>query len=182
MIFDFMSKEMVYVFIFIAKLLEVTIATIRVVLISRGNRLVACLLAAVEITIWLIVTSTVLLGLAEDPLRAVAYGVAFVFGIFLGILVEEKLALGLAQIEIIAEFEAAKHITTTLRDRGYGATTFDCEGLEGHKLSIELKVLRKDIPPTIALLKEHDVQFVTITDIRKVSVGSIGRHMIRGKV
>ena len=182
MIFEFMSREMIYVFIFIAKLLEVAISTIRVVLIARGNRLVACLLAAVEITIWLIVTSTVLLGLAEDPLRAVAYGVAFVLGIFLGILVEDKLALGLAQIEIIAELEAAKHMTNELRKRGYGATTFSCEGLEGHKLSIELKVLRKDIPPTIALLKEHDVQFVTITDIRKVSVGSIGRRAIRGKV
>lgn len=171
---------MIYVFIFAAKLCEVAIATVRVVLTSRGNRLVASLIAIVEITLWLIVTSTVLLGISEDPLKAVAYGLAFVAGIYLGILVEDKLALGLAQIEIIAEFEAAKHITKNLRERGYGATTFVCEGMEGHKLAIELKVLRKDIPVTIELLKEHDVQFVTITDIRKISVGSVTRRIIKG--
>jgi len=171
---------MIYIFIFFAKLLEVAIATVRTVLTARGNRLVASLLAVIEITLWLIVTSTVLLGISEDPFKAVAYGLAFVAGIYLGILLEDKLALGLAQIEIIAEFESAKHITNTLRERGYGATTFDCEGMEGHKLSIVLKVLRKDIPPTIELLKKHDVQFVTITDIRKISIGNIGRRVIRG--
>lgn len=173
---------MIYVFIFVAKLCEVTIATIRTVLTARGNRLVASLIAIVEITLWLVVTSTVLLGISADPFKAVAYGLAFVAGIYLGILVEDKLALGLAQIEIIAEFESAKHITNALRERGYGATTFDCAGLDGKKLSIELKVLRKDIPVTIDLLKEQDVQFVTITDIRKVSVGSIARRMIKGDI
>ena len=172
----------IYILIFIAKLCEVAISTIRVVLIARGNRLVACLLSAVEIAIWLIVTSTVLLGITEDPLRAVAYGLAFVFGIYLGIIVEEKLALGLAQVEVIAEFEAATKITAVFRERGYGATTFSCEGLEGHKQSIVLKVLRKDIPLTINLLKEQDVQFVTITDIRKVSIGSISRRLTKGDI
>ena len=171
---------MIYAFIFLAKLLEVSIATVRVVLTSRGNRLVASLLSAVEITIWLIVTSTVLLGISEDPFRAVAFGLAFVVGIYVGIMVEDKLALGLAQIEIIAEFDAAKHLTKSLRDNGYGATTFDCEGLESRKLSIELKVLRKDIPQTIEFLRGFDVQFVTITDIRKISIGSVSRRVIGG--
>ena len=171
---------MIYVFIFVAKLCEVSITTVRTVLTARGNRKVASLLAIVEITIWLIVTSTVLLGIREDPLKAVAYGLAFVAGIYFGIILEDKLALGLAQIEIIAEFATAKHLTNILRERGYGATTFDCAGLEGKKLSIVLKVLRKDIPVTIDLLKGQDVQFVTITDIRKVSVGSIARRMVNG--
>lgn len=158
----------------------------RVVLIARGNKMVACLLSAVEITIWLIVTSTVLLGITEDPLRAVAYGVAFVIGIYLGILIEEKLALGLAQIEVIAVHDAARQITNELRGRGYGATTFECEGMEGRKMSIVLKVQRKDIPATLDLLKEHvidhDVQFVTITDIRKISIGNVKRRVLRGEV
>ena len=171
---------MIYIFIFLAKLLEVSIATVRVVLTSRGNRLVASMLSAVEITIWLIVTSTVLLGITEDPLRAVAFGLAFVVGIYVGILVEDKLALGLSQIEIIAEYDAAKVITNKLRENGYGATTFDCEGLEGRKLSIVLKVLRKDIPQTIELLREYDVLFVTITDVRKISIGSVTRRTIGG--
>ena len=171
---------MIYVIIFAAKLLEVSISTVRLVLTSRGNRIAASLLSAVEITIWLIITSRVLLGLNEDPFMAVAFGLAFAFGIFLGIFIEDKLALGLAQVEVIAGFDEAKVITAKMRDRGYGVTTFDCEGLEGKKQSVVLKVQRKDIPVTMGLLKEHEHLFVTVTDIRKLSRGSIKRHVIPG--
>jgi len=169
---------MIYLFIFLAKLLEVAIATVRMVLTARGNRIAASLLSAIEITIWIIVTSTVLLGLREDPLRAVAFGLAFVVGIYLGIIVEDKLALGLAQVECIAGFDEAKAITGKLRALGFGVTTFDCEGLDGKKLSINLKVHRKDIPRVMKILKEHEHLFVTVTDIRKLSMGHISRHMM----
>jgi len=169
---------MIYLFIFFAKLLEVAIATVRMVLTARGNRIAASLLSAVEITIWIIVTSTVLLGLSEDPLRAVAFGLAFVVGIYIGIIVEDKLALGLAQIECIAGFDEAKNITGELRALGFGVTTFDCEGLDGKKLSLNIKVHRKDIPKVMKILKEHEHLFVTVTDIRKLSMGNIARHML----
>jgi len=168
---------MIYILIFFAKLLEVAIATVRMVLTARGNRIAASLLSAVEISIWIVVTSTVLLGLSEDPLRAVAFGLAFVVGIFLGIVIEDKLALGLAQIEVIAEFEEAKEITKTLRDSGYGVTTYDCEGLDGKKLSIVMKVLRKDIPQTMKLLREYEHLFVAVTDIRKLTIGNVTRRV-----
>jgi uncharacterized protein YebE (UPF0316 family) len=169
---------MIYVLIFFAKLLEVSIATVRVVLTARGNRLISSLLAAVEVTLWIIVASTVLLGITEDPLRAVAYGLAYAIGIYVGIAIEDKLALGLAQIEVIAEQEEAMPIISKLRGFGYGVTTFACEGLEGQKLSIVLKIHRKDIPPTIRLLKEYEHLFVTITDIRKLPMGIIKRKML----
>jgi len=169
---------MIYILIFAAKLLEVAIATVRMVLTARGNRLAASMLAAIEITIWIIVTSTVLLGLSEDPMRAVAFGLAYVVGIYLGIMLEDKLALGLAQIECIAGFDEAKIITAELRDLGYGVTTFDCEGLDGKKLSVNMKVHRKDIPKVMRVLKEHKQLFVTVTDIRKLSIGSISRQVL----
>ena len=167
---------MIYLLIFVAKLSEVAIATVRLVLTAKGNRIVAAMLSAVEITIWIIVTSTVLLGLSEDPLRAVAFGIAFAVGVYLGILIEDKLALGLAQIEIIAEFEVAKDLTNELREKGYGVTTFDCEGMDGKKLSLNLKVHRKNIPTTMKILRGHDQLFVTVMDIRKLHIGSIRKR------
>jgi uncharacterized protein YebE (UPF0316 family) len=164
--------------IFFAKLMEVSIATVRVVLTARGNRLISSLLASVEVTLWIIVASTVLLGITDDPLRAVVYVLAYAIGIYAGIAVEDKLALGLAQIEAIAEIEEAKLITEKLRGLGYGVTTYACEGLEGQKLSMVLKVHRKDIPMTLKLLKDYEHLFVTITDIRKLPVGIIKRKML----
>jgi len=169
---------LIYLAIFCAKLFEVAITTVRVVLTNRGNRVVAALLATVEITIWLIVASNVLTGITEDPLRAVAYGLAFALGIFFGIALEDKLALGLSQIEVIADCEVAGLITKKLRDNSYGVTAYECEGLEGKKTALELKILRKDIPLTIELLKEYEHLFVTVTDIRKLPIGSIGRRNI----
>jgi len=172
---------MIYFLIFVAKLLEVALMTIRLVLTTKGNRVIASLIAAVEITIWIVVTSTVLLGLSEDPFLAVALGLAFVVGTYFGIFIEDKLALGLAQIEVIAGLEEAKVITDKLRAHGYGVTTFDCEGLDGRKLSLNLKVHRKDVPLTMRLLKEYDQLFVTVTDIRKLSIGDIRRRIVPGK-
>jgi len=168
---------MLYALIFFAKLVEVTISTIRMVLTARGNRVAASLLSVIEISIWLAVTSTVLLGITEDPLRAVAFVLAFAVGVNLGIFIEDKLALGLAEIEIIAEYESAKNITRKLREHGFGVTTYDCEGLEGRKLAIGLKVRRKDVPSTLELLKEYGDLFVTVTDIRKLSMGNIGKYI-----
>ena len=170
---------MIYAFIFVAKLMEVSIATVRLVLTARGNRMVASLLAAVEVTLWIIVAGTVLSSLSDDPLRAVAYGLAFAIGIYIGIAIEDKLALGLAQIEVIAGVGEARQITDTMREHGYGVTTFVCEGLEGQKMSVVLKIHRKDIPQTMKILKEYEQLFVTITDIRKLSIGNINRHMIQ---
>ena len=167
---------MIYLLIFFAKLMEVAIATVRMVLTAKGNRIAASVLAAAEVTIWIIVTSTVLLGLRDDPLRAVAFGLAFVVGIFLGIVIEDKLALGLAQIEVIAGLDVAKELVAKLRARSYGVTTFSCEGFEGKKESIVLKMHRKDIPVTMKLLREYDNLFVTVTDIRKLSRGIIERR------
>ena len=170
---------MIYILIFFGKLCEVAISTVRVVLTARGNRLVASLLGAVEICIWIIVTSTVLLGISEDPLRAVAFGLAFAVGIFMGITIEDKLALGLSQIEVIAEVDVAQKITNDFREQGFGVTTFYCEGLDGRKQSVSIKIQRRDLPCAIELLREYEGLFVTVTDIRKLSIGIIGRHIIK---
>ena len=174
-----MAFDMIYVLIFIAKLFEVSITTVRVVLTARGNRLISGLLAAVEVTLWIIVASKVLLGINDDPFQAVVYGAAYAIGIYIGIVIEDKLALGLSQIEVITGTGEAKLIADKLRESGYGVTTYPCEGLEGPKQAIVLKVHRKDIPATIKLIKEHEQLFVTITDIRKLSMGIINRHMFR---
>jgi len=169
---------MIYLFIFFAKLLEVAITTVRLVLTTRGNRIAASLLAVVEIGIWLIVISTVLLGLNEDPLRAVAFGLAFVIGIYLGILLEDKIALGLAQIECITGCEEAKLLADKFRSLGYGVTTYECEGKDGKKQTIVMKIHRRDIPKAMTILKEYDHLFVTVTDIRKLSIGNIERRTV----
>jgi uncharacterized protein YebE (UPF0316 family) len=167
----------IYAFIFFAKLVEVVIFTMRTLAITRGNKKAAVMFGGIGITLWMIVVSSVLLNIWDDPLRAVFYVLAFALGIYLGILIEDKLALGLAQIEVIAECETAHEITEKFRKLSYRVTTFNCEGLDGKKISIVLKVLRKDVPVTMELLGDYPQLFVSITDIRKLPIGTIHRSM-----
>lgn len=170
---------LVYFAIFFAKLLEVTISTIRAVLAVRGMKAVATALAALEITIWLFVASTVLTQLYSDPLKGVAYVLAYTCGIFLGLLLEDKLALGLSEIQIITDTETARIITQDLRIKGYGITEFDCRGKDGQKQMLDLKVQRKDLNATLSLLKEYEATFISVNDIRALSKGRIKRHIIK---
>ena len=170
---------MIYFLIFIAKLSEVTLSTIRAVLAVRGMKNIATALAGIEITIWIFVASTVITGVHSDPLRGVAYVLAYTAGIFLGLKLEDKLALGLAEMEIITDPETAVAIAQDLRDKGYGITEFDCRGKDGDKQMLNIKVHRKDLNTTLWLLKKYTNTFISVNDIRSLSKGNIIRHIIK---
>jgi len=170
---------MIYLSIFFAKLLEVTLSTIRVVLAVRGMRIIATALAGVEITLWIFVASTVITGFHSDPLRGAAYVLAYTAGIFLGLKLEDKLALGLSEIEIIADCETATAIAQDLREIGYGITVFDCKGKDGSKQMVDIKVHRKDLNTTLGLLNKYTNTFISVNDIRSLSQGRIMRHIIK---
>ena len=92
---------LIYLAIFTAKLVEVALATIRNVLINRGEKLFGALIGFVEVMIWIIVVSTVLATLTEDPLRVLVYCLAFSCGNYVGVIIEGKLALGTACIQVM---------------------------------------------------------------------------------
>src|SRR5690554_6864634 len=89
----------IYFLIFFGKIIEVTVATLRMVLINRGERVKGMIIAFFDILLWLIVTGTVLDGYQEDPLRIVAFATAFAVGNYLGSWFEDKLAFGLSSID-----------------------------------------------------------------------------------
>ena len=94
---DFLTKPSVwmYLFIFFGKIVEVAVATVRIVLINRGERVKGSITAFFEVSLWLVVTGTVLAGFQEDILRCVIFALAFALGNYAGSWIESKLAFGL---------------------------------------------------------------------------------------
>jgi len=90
---------MIYILIFVAKVFEVSLYILRSIVVQRDMRFLALTLAGVEIVIWLSVTTKVLLDIQEDIYK----GVAYVVSVYLGMFIEDKLALGLSRIEVVAE-------------------------------------------------------------------------------
>lgn len=109
--------------IFIAKIIEVSIGTMRIILISKGYRKIGTALAIVEIFLWVFVASSVINGISESPMKGVSYSFGFAAGVYAGSLIEQKLAFGKVMIQTITSKILSNDIATLLRTAGFGVTT-----------------------------------------------------------
>ncbi|MGD9568362.1 MAG: DUF2179 domain-containing protein [Sedimentibacter sp.] len=164
-----------YIIIFCAKIIEVSVSTIRLVLINKGERVKGAILGFIEIMIWLIVVSSVLNNITEDPIKVFIYAIAFSMGNFIGVTIESKIAVGLASIQVVVGEETGEILAEVLRDESYGVTIIDGRGKDDSKktlLFIQLK--RKKIPNAIKLIKQTAPNaYITVNDIKSMMGGYI---------
>ncbi len=176
---DFLTHPSVgvYLLIFFGKILEVTISTVRMVLINRGERVKGSFVAFFEISIWLFVTGTVLSGFTEnlDILRVLVFGVAFSLGNYLGSWLEGKLAFGLSSIQVIVPCDdECFSIVEELRDSGFAVTVLEGQGKDGPREVLILHLKRKRIPVALSIVKSRlKNAMITVNDVRVVSGGYI---------
>lgn len=167
-----MHPIILYLIIFIAKIIEVTIGVLRMVLITKGERKLATIIAFFEIIIWLAVVSTVLVDITEDPFKVLAYAAGFAFGQMLGSLLEDKIGLGNVRIEIIANEDVGVKLTQHLRDNNFGVTTMAAEGMTCKKMVIFLYVARKQMKNIVKLCEEISRDLViTVDDVKPLAGG-----------
>src|SRR5690554_6148613 len=112
--------------IFFARILDVTIGTIRIVMVSKGQKLWAPILGFFEILIWLLAISRIFENL-DNWVNYVAYAGGFSVGNYIGLIIEERLAMGIVKIQIITRKSAAELIVN-LKNAGYGITYHDAKG------------------------------------------------------
>jgi uncharacterized protein YebE (UPF0316 family) len=154
--------------IFFMRITDVSIGTIRIIFVSRGNRIVAPILGFFEVFVWIIAISNILLHL-DNWICYVAYAGGFATGNYVGMLIEEKLAIGVSLIRVIAKKEVTG-LSEALQLKGYGTTTIDAHGKDNDVNMIYTIVKRKNLEDIIYLIKKYNPSaFYTIEDIRYVS-------------
>jgi len=154
--------------IFCARILDVSIDTIRIMLFSRGRRYLVALLGFVQVLIWLTVFRQIILHLS-NWICYVAYAGGFATGTFIGMLIEEKLAIGYQVLRVITRKDA-KELIGHLKERNYGVTALDGEGATGKVNIIFTIVKRVELETVIEIVKKFNPNaFYTIEDIRSVS-------------
>ena len=162
-----------YITIFCAKIVEVTASTIRLVYINKGEKVKGTILAFIEIMIWLVVVSSVLNNITEDPIKVFVYGIAFALGNYVGITIESKIAIGLASIQVVVNEETGEKLAEILREQNFGVTIIDGRGKNDSKknlLFVQLK--RKKIPRAVELIKEATPSaYITVNDIKSMVGG-----------
>jgi len=156
--------------IFLARVTDVSIGTFRIILISKGKKVVAAILGFIEISVWLLAISQVFQHLTNAACF-LAYGLGFATGNYLGITIEEKIALGQQVIRIITR-STMDILPMALRDAGYGATVIQAKGAKGEVNVILCVVPRKQVKDAIALAREIDPEtFISLQDVRSVNAG-----------
>ena len=170
-----LSGPVLYIIIFIAKTIEVSISTIRLVYVNKGERIKGAVLGFVEVMIWILVVSSVLHNITDDPFKILAYAAGFSLGNYLGVSIESKIPGGLASIQVVVSEEDGDKLADVLRDLEFGVTIIDGKGKDDSKkdlLFIQLK--RKKIPAAIKLIKETDPKaYISINDVKSIVGGFI---------
>lgn len=168
---EFFSLVAVPVFIFLARICDVTIGTMRIIFVSRGMKMVAPVLGFFEVFIWIIAVGQIFQNLT-NPLNYFAYAAGFATGNYVGMLVEEKLAMGLALIRIITQRDAT-NLINYLRAAGYGVTVLDAQGKQGPGKVIFSVVKRKNIKNVEDAIHEFNPKaFYSIEDVRRAAEGT----------
>ncbi|MDK2865808.1 MAG: hypothetical protein PWP51_931 [Clostridiales bacterium] len=168
---------MIYLFIVMFKIVEVSISTVRIVLITKGERKIGAFIAFFEVSLWVILVSTVLNNITEDPLKIIAYALGFSIGNFLGSVLEERIGIGMSEMTVIVREEHGLPLATQLREKGYAVTLIHGEGKNHPRFVLMMFVPRKKVKSCVELIKETQENAVITVSDKKPIYGGFG--MIR---
>lgn len=142
-------------FVFFARICDVSIGTIRTIMTVQGRTLISFCLAIFEITIWVLVASTVINQLQEKPVLIIFYATGYATGNVVGILVERKLAFGIIILKLLTR-SAGQKIADYLRDKGQPVTIFIGEGMKGPVSELYIACRRRDLKWILPEAKKMD--------------------------
>lgn len=160
-----------YLLIFLSRVCDVTLSTMRTIMVVQGRRGIAAVIGFFEVTIYVLILNTVMKNM-DNPFNVIAYGLGFAAGNFVGITIENKIALGNISVQIIVNKTLTEELTAAIRGRGYGVTVMDGHGqysdtsvlivVIGRKDYIQLRDLTTKIAPNA---------FITVNSLRQLSGG-----------
>lgn len=176
--------------IFLARLADVSLGTVRTIVVFRGFKFLAAVIGFVEILIWVAAAGLVLNNL-DDWYLAVAYAAGFAAGTYAGIWLESKLAIGDELIRAIS-YAQDSYLARTLREAGFDAIEMKADRGADEPLEVVLVTAsRRRVAKAISLIRKADPKAIyTINDVKQAHLGAmvtpvhvpfLGGWRVRGK-
>ncbi|HUU16004.1 MAG TPA: DUF2179 domain-containing protein [Sedimentisphaerales bacterium] len=173
---DLLANSWVYTWIaipsliFMARIFDVSLGTVRVIFVSRGFKYLAPVIGFFEILIWLLAIGQIMKNLS-NPACYIAYAGGFAMGNFVGIHIAEKLSLGLVMIRVITKKDAAP-LVDFLKAENYGVTSVDGHGTSGQVKVVYTIVPRREVRSVVELIKKFNPHaFYSIGEVDLVEKG-----------
>lgn len=167
---DLFSYGILPLLIFLARICDVSIGTLRIIFVSKGKKNIAPVLGFFEVLIWIIAISKIMQNL-DNYINYVAYAGGFATGNFVGMIIEEKLAIGIQMIRIFTN-ERGPDLVATLNKCGFGATHIEGHGAVEKVHLIFTIVQRNDLDNVLTIINRFNPDaFYTIEDVKAVNEG-----------
>lgn len=164
----------------LARIVDVSLGTLRIILVSKGVKKIAPILGFFEILIWLLAIGQVMQNLTNIT-NYFAYALGFAIGNYIGILIEQKLAMGMVVVQVITRHDASELINI-LRLADFGLTEIEAKGGTGPVQIIHTVTKRSNLPYVIEMIKNYNPNaFYSVEDIRFVSDASYPAKSFWGK-
>ena len=156
--------------IFIARVIDVTLGTVRVIFVSKGLKYLAPVVGFFEILIWLLAIGQIMKNLS-NPICYIAYAGGFAMGNYVGIIIAERLSLGVVLLRVITQKDAVE-LVQSLSSAKYGVTSVDGEGAQGKVNIIFTIVPRKEVKKIVEIVKRFNpLAFYSIEEVGFVERG-----------
>lgn len=156
--------------IFLARVADVSLGTVRLIFISRGLKYLAPLVGFFEILIWLLAIGQIMKNLS-NPACYIAYAGGFAMGNFVGLWIAERLSLGIVLIRVVTK-KAATELVGYLKSADYGVTIIDGHGATGQVKVVFTIVPRREVKRVVDLIKRFNPNaFYTVEEVGFVEKG-----------
>jgi uncharacterized protein YebE (UPF0316 family) len=156
--------------IFLARVCDVTLGTMRIIFTSRGMRNLAPVLGFIETFIWIVAVSSIVKH-AQNVAAYVGYAGGFATGTFVGMLLENRLAMGTLTVRAIIRRDP-KELIETLHGAGFGVTAVDGQGSTGDVKIIYSTVKRADLPAIVDIFhRTLPGAFLSVEEVRSTEQG-----------
>ncbi len=156
--------------IFFLRILNTGIGTVRLVIITRQQRLLAAFLAFFEALLFAVTISSVATDL-NNVMNLIAYCGGFSVGNYVGMMIERRFITSFMTVNVIAS-ERGHEIAAALRDHGYAVTETIGEGKDGAVTMLRSVIVNREVPKMIDVIRAtHDEAFVAVEEARAVHRG-----------
>ncbi len=158
--------------IFLVRIMDVSLGTIRTVMTVRGKNIIAALIGFIEVTIWFLVVKDALNSASDSLWIAVSYAGGFATGTFIGGFISKTFIKSKLGVQIVIHEENRK-LVDILREHGYALSTVKAQGLEGNnKLMLFLEIDNNHLSELEAIVKQYDEKaFIVVNETKYVQNG-----------
>jgi uncharacterized protein YebE (UPF0316 family) len=169
--FDWYNYLILPILIGLARIFDVTVGTLRIIFVSKGNKRIAPVLGFIEVFAWIIVIGEIMKS-ANNIACYVGYSLGFAVGNYIGMKVEEKLAIGNLIIRIITE-ENARKLKDAIVSNGFGMTIVPGFGAMGNPVDvIFMAISRSDLEKVIKIIQQYSPNaFYSVEELKYVKEG-----------